>query len=351
MRQGIELAIEDWRAVLPGWTIEHVALDGGDAESGEPSSQVEASNARGAANDKSVFGYIGPYTSGAAMVSLPILNQAGLLQVLPVATWPGLTQSGWASEEPGRYYPTGSRHAVRLVPPDSAQARVAARKARELGAASALVLSDESDYSKGMVAAFQDEATRLGMTVVAGTNLSAATAEWTLPGKQVDMVFVAPSSLSMAERAGVIIAQDPPRIGVFATDVLLSDRLSEAARNTMEGWYVTFNGDPTPGGSQRFSEFAAKFHDRFGVPPSQSAINSYDVTAAVLETASQVGVDRHKILEAVLTGEYEAGVGGALAFEPGGDRQGGYLTLYRLVNGNFELLGEIEAPRNGPARP
>ncbi len=344
IRHGIDLAVEERRALLPGWTIDHVALDGGDDETGEPSSQVEASNARGAANDARVFAYIGPYTSGAAMVSLPILNRAGLLQALPVATWPGLTQSGWAQDEPDRYYPSGSRHAVRLMPPDSAQARVAATKARELGATSAVMLFDDSDYSKGMAAAFQDETAKLGITGVGTVSLVAPPADWITMVDQADIIFVAPSSLSIAYTAASMIAEHPPRLAVFTTDVLLNDRLSIEARSHMEGWYAIFNGDPTPGDPQRISEFAATFQDRFGVAPSQYAVNAYDVTAAVLETATDMGADRQKIRQAVLTGEYEAAMGGSLAFEPNGDKQGGVLAVYKLVNGDFELLEEIEAP-------
>lgn len=344
IRNGIDLAIEERRALLPGWTIQHIALNGGNDETGEPSSQVEASNAHGAAYDASVFAYIGPYTSGAAMVSLPILNQAGLLQALPVATWPGLTQSGWAQGEPGRYYPSGSRHAVRLMPPDSAQARVAAAKAQELGATNAVVLFDDSDYSKGMAAAFQDEAMRLGMTAGNAVGLTEYPPDWTRQVEQVDVVFIAPSSLSIAQAAAEQIARHTPRIGVFTTDLLLSDRLSEGARDHLEGWYVTFNGEALPGESARFTEFEARFQGRFGVPPSQYAVNAYDVTAAVLEAAANVGIDRQRILQEVLNGEYEVAVGRPLAFEPSGDREGGAIAMYRLVNGDFELLEKIEAP-------
>ncbi len=344
IRNAIDLAIDESRYLLPGWKIEHVALDGGDDETGETTAKVEAANARGAANDPSVFAYIGPYTSGAAMVSLPILNQAGLLQGLPVATWPGLTQTGWAHGEPERYYPTGTQTMVRLTPPDSAQARVAARKAHALGATTAVVVSDESDYSQGMADTFKDEAGRLGIEVLVMVNISQDPPNWTAASQPVDAIFFAPSSLSIAEAAAVQIGEHPPRIGVFSTDVLLSDRLSTTARRQMEGWYISFNGDLTPGEPDRFSAFARKFEDRFGVAPTQAAVNTYDLTAAVLDAASRVGVHRQKILEEVLAGRYEAGVGGPLSFNPNGDRQGGELTLYRLTNGEFQVLEEVPAP-------
>ncbi|MDQ3928431.1 MAG: hypothetical protein M3328_04695, partial [Chloroflexota bacterium] len=120
--------------------------------------------------------------------------------------------------------------------------------------------------------------------------------------------------------------------------------LPTTARRQMEGWYISFNGDLTPGEPSRSAAFARKFEDRFGVEPSQAAVNAYDLTAAVLGGASRVGVQRQKIHDAVLTCRYEAAVGGPLAFNPNGDRQGGELTLYRLTNEEFQVLEEVPAP-------
>ncbi|HEY0068683.1 MAG TPA: branched-chain amino acid ABC transporter substrate-binding protein [Chloroflexia bacterium] len=344
IRNGIDLAIDDKRSLLPGWRIEHIALDGGDDETGEWSAYDEAANARGAARDPSVVAYIGPYASGGAMVSLPILNQAGLLQALPVATWPGLTQPGWATGEPSRYYPTGKQTMVRLTPPDSAQARVAARKAKDMGASSALIVSDGSDYSNGMASAFKEEAEKLNVEVVGLLNVSASAEEWSSALAKTDVVFFAPSNLSSATSAASRIAEHPPSIGVFATDVLLSDRLFQQDRASMEGWYVTFNGDATPGGPGLFDDFAGRFEQRFSVRPSQYAANAYDVTAAILAAAARVGVDRGKILEEVLGGSYEEGVAGPLRFEANGDIRGGSLTLYRLLGGEYVRQEALAAP-------
>lgn len=344
IRDGIDLAIDDKRSLLLDWRIEHIALEDGDSETGEWSAQVEAANARGAARDPSVMAYIGPYTSGGAMVSLPILNQAGLLQALPVATWPGLTQPGWATGEPSRYYPTGAQTMVRLMPPDSAQARAAARKAKDLGAKAALIVSDGSDYSNGMASTFRDEAEKLGVEVVGILDVSAGADAWSNALAKADAVFLAPSNLTIATIAASRIAEHPPSVGVFATDVLLSDQLSQHDRARMEGWCIIYNGDATPGEPGRFEEFAQRFQGRFGVPPSQYAANAYDVTAAILEAASRVGVDREKILEQIVRGSYEEGVVGPLRFEANGDVRSGSLTLYRLLGGRYVQQEELAVP-------
>src|SRR5437868_2373201 len=78
--QAIDLAIEETAPVTSTLKIEHVALDGGAGESGDWTPERERANATLAVTDPSVVAYIGPYTSGATGISLPITNKAGLLQ-------------------------------------------------------------------------------------------------------------------------------------------------------------------------------------------------------------------------------------------------------------------------------
>lgn len=342
--RAIDLAIDETGLTLPGWRLEHLALDDGGDETGDWSARKEEANARAAARDPSVIAYIGPYTSGAAAISLPILNQAGLLQGLPIATWPGLTQAGWAAGEPERYYPTGVQTMVRLMPPDSTQALVASIKAHRLGAATALIVHDGSDYSLGMAAAFQGAAETLGIRVTGRANAGAGSEDWWSSVVEADVVFLAPSNLSVAAAAARGLATEPPRMAVFSTDVALSDQLSQEDRQLMEGWYVVFNGDATPGEPGRFEDFDRRFRARYGEQPSQYAANAYDLTAAVLEATRRVGPDRGKIATEVLSGTYEAAIRGPLRFAPNGDVQGGQLTLYRLSGGKFVVQEELAVP-------
>ncbi len=68
--------------------------------------------------------YIGEFNSDASEVSMPILNRAGVPQVSPASTYVGLTTSepGSLPGEPNRYFPTGRRTFLRIVPMDTLQA-------------------------------------------------------------------------------------------------------------------------------------------------------------------------------------------------------------------------------------
>jgi branched-chain amino acid transport system substrate-binding protein len=73
-------------------------------------------NARRAVEDASAVGYIGDLDSGATRISLPITNQADLVQVSPGSTAPDLTRRVSAELEPGRYRPSDEQTFARLVP-------------------------------------------------------------------------------------------------------------------------------------------------------------------------------------------------------------------------------------------
>jgi branched-chain amino acid transport system substrate-binding protein len=66
---------------------------------------------------------LGESNSGATAVSLPLLNDAGLLQISPSNTYVGLTRSEGADKgEPDKYYPSGKRTYGRIMPPDNVDA-------------------------------------------------------------------------------------------------------------------------------------------------------------------------------------------------------------------------------------
>jgi branched-chain amino acid transport system substrate-binding protein len=111
-----------------------------------------ASDARRAAEDPNTIAYIGEFNSGASAISIPILNEAGIPQVSPSNTYPGLTRDGPGTTrgEPDKYYPAGERTYVRVAPPDHLQAAaIAALLARE-GAKSVALAHDRDVYGSGM---------------------------------------------------------------------------------------------------------------------------------------------------------------------------------------------------------
>lgn len=126
VRRGMGLALTEAGGRAGGIRVVHRALNNA-AEGGWTPERV-AQNARRAVQDDTTALYLGELRSAASVLSMPILNEAGIPQISPAATGIGLVEGGPGAEEgePERYYPTGERHFVRLMPGDGAQARVQA---------------------------------------------------------------------------------------------------------------------------------------------------------------------------------------------------------------------------------
>lgn len=169
---GVQMAIDEAGASAGGFRVDFVPLN--DAIQREDGSwkwdpDVELANARRAVEDPDAMLYIGTYNSGAAKISIPVLNRVSMAMISPGNTYPGLTKPGTGSAgEPYIYYPLGVRNYFRVVPADDLQGAAAAAYAREIGARSVYVLDDTELYGKGIATVFAREARNLDLTVAGG---------------------------------------------------------------------------------------------------------------------------------------------------------------------------------------
>ncbi|TMC77962.1 MAG: branched-chain amino acid ABC transporter substrate-binding protein [Chloroflexi bacterium] len=159
----IRMALDEAGSQVGDFAIDYQALDDGDA-AGMWDTAMETTNAQNAAADLTVVAYLGPYNSGAARVSIPILCKAGLVMVSPSNTYPGLTKPGTgAADEPFRYYPTCKRNYARTIPSDDVQGMIAAGWAKTLGATKVYILYDDSPDGKAIGDAFRARASAVGL--------------------------------------------------------------------------------------------------------------------------------------------------------------------------------------------
>ena len=114
------------RACGGRFSIHYESWDDASAAAGDWDPAVETANARRAAADPSIIAYLGPFNSGAARLSIPILDQAGPLVMVSLGnTYAGLTKAiGALPGEPDVYYPAHIRNYVRLTTSDDVQGAV-----------------------------------------------------------------------------------------------------------------------------------------------------------------------------------------------------------------------------------
>jgi len=106
------------------YTIDYVSLDDATAAKGQWDADQEKANANKAVNDPDTAIYLGTLNSGAAKISIPILNQASIAMISPANTYPGLTRAAQGVTDPSEpevYYPNKVRNYFRVVTPDDVQ--------------------------------------------------------------------------------------------------------------------------------------------------------------------------------------------------------------------------------------
>jgi branched-chain amino acid transport system substrate-binding protein len=150
IESGIRLALHGTHLSVPGFRIRYEALDDSIVKRSRRGKipvfkgtgwnpQQTLKNAERAARQPQAVAYIGDLDSGATMLSLPILNEAGIAQLTPGSGYPGLTDSYakygiTQSGEPDKYYPQPStRTLLRLIPNDTVQASAALQVLRAGG--------------------------------------------------------------------------------------------------------------------------------------------------------------------------------------------------------------------------
>ncbi|MCL2419682.1 MAG: hypothetical protein FWD04_10340, partial [Conexibacteraceae bacterium] len=84
---GIKLALKQAGNKAGHYNISYTSLNDATAAAGQWTPEATSANARKAASDPKAVYYMGEFNSGAAEVSMPILNQAGLAQDSPANTY------------------------------------------------------------------------------------------------------------------------------------------------------------------------------------------------------------------------------------------------------------------------
>ena len=113
--------------------------------------------------DDAVLAMIGPFNSSVAQAEIPLTNDAGLAQISPATTNPGLTQGPPAARL--RTSHPGTNAFFRVCATDARQGLALARAARALALNKAFIIDDNETYGKGLADVFEMQFKKLGGTV------------------------------------------------------------------------------------------------------------------------------------------------------------------------------------------
>jgi branched-chain amino acid transport system substrate-binding protein len=345
----INMALDARGRQSGNYQIVYEAWDDASAARGMWDPDVEVKNAERAGADRTILVYLGPFNSGAASLSIPILNQAGLVMISPANTNPGLTKPGTGkADEPNKYYPTGVRNYTRVCPADDIQGAVGARWAKSLGFKSVFVLDDRQLYGKGIADVFAATAQQIGLKVLSREGLEEVSNYSNLAAKitaaQPDLVYF-----------GGITANHPARVlqalraagwkGTFmGADGILEQAFIQEGGADAEGVYVTFNGLPleelvrtSPEAQKWYEAYTAKF----SAEPESYGAYGYEaawVALAAIDRCVQAGtVTRQCVRDAIFaTKDFRGILGQTWSFDANGD------TTITTMSGNVVKDGDFE---------
>ena len=352
MVNGIKLALSQAGGKAGQWTVNYQSLDDSTAAAGKWDPGQTAANARKVATDPKAVFYIGEFNSGASEVSIPILNQAGIPQMSPANTYVGLTTNlpGSAPGEPQKYYPTGKRTYLRIVPIDSIQAAADLMAMKHSGCTKVAVANDKEAYGAGLATLLGLEKGYYGVNIVSNTGIDPTAPNFrsyasTVQGQGADCFFFA----GIVSNGAVQITKDVhsaiPTAKVFGGDGVCTDSYTNASKGGIpaaidpltECTVATQDLAAYPGGKQ----FLAAYQAKYGVSdPDPYAIYGYAVMNLALDTIKGLGAQgdsKSAVLNALFSMKADPSVLGTFGFNSNGDTTLKSYGLYK-VGSNGELL-------------
>ena len=342
---GIKLALSQAGNKAGSFTVNYQSLDDSTAAAGKWDPGQTAANARKVAGDPKAVYYMGEFNSGASEVSIPILNQAGVPMVSPANTYVGLTTNlpGSAPGEPQKYYPTGKRNYLRIVPIDSIQAAADLIAMKQAGCTKVAVANDKEAYGQGLATLLGLEKGFYGVTITSDTGIDPTSPNFrsyasTIQGQGADCFFFA----GIVSNGAVQITKDVhaalPKAKVFGGDgVCTSSYTSQKAGGVpaaidplMQCTVATQDLAAYPGGKDFLAAYKAKYGS---ANPDPYAIYGYEAMKLGLDTIAKLGAkgnDKAAVLAALFATTNRSSVLGTYGFDKNGDTTLKSYGLYKV---------------------
>jgi branched-chain amino acid transport system substrate-binding protein len=312
---------------------------------------VVSMNAKEAADDPRAIAYIGELDYGASAVSVPITNEAGVLQVSPSDGLTSLTRTplGRPRAGPERYYPEDERSFVRLVPADELVAESLMNDVRETGAASVAVLYDGEIHSRELGGILHALARRDGPEPVETTEYRGRVDE--IPDLVRDVAEDRPDVVLYAGIAGPgtgrILAQIDralPGVPVYATYGLLARDPEVPIPVAPASAYAL---GPIPPESELPSQgrrLLARLRETEGAEVARpEALYGYEAMRLVLDAIRAAGPDRARVIEeAIRIRERRHTPLGVYRVRATGEVETSSFALYALRDGRFAFERMLE---------
>jgi branched-chain amino acid transport system substrate-binding protein len=357
---GAKLALEQRGGKVGAFSIKYESLDDSTAQAaGWEPGQVSA-NARRAVQDDSAIAYIGEFNSGATAVSLPIINEAGMLQISPGNTAVGITSDEPGAEpgEPDKYYPTGQRTYARLLPKDTIQGAALVAVMKEEGCASAAMVNDREVYGAGLARNVELAAEEQGLEITGNDAIDKNAANYRSLSSNIaradpDCFVYTGITANNAVQLFKDVAVALPDAKLFGPEGIGETGFfdpdeggipTDVARRTL----LTIPGLAPEVYSPEGKKFLEDYRAAYDVEnPDRYAVYGYETMQLILDAIEQAGEngdDRAAVVEQVFATKDRKSVLGTYGIDENGDITLTPYGIYGIEGGKLVFDRTIEPP-------
>jgi branched-chain amino acid transport system substrate-binding protein len=361
--EGIRLALAEAKEEVrladgKTYKLQYVDMDDATAAAGQWTAEQETANANQAVKDPDVMIYIGTYNSGAAKISMPLLNRAKILMVSPANTAPGLTKPNVGErDEPKRYRPSGEVNYVRVVPTDDLQGPCGAEWAWDMGCRKCYILDDNEAYGKGIADLFEGHARKIGLEVLGRETIDFKSQEFSALMTKIrrlgpDIIYFGGTTQTKAGQ----VAKDMVKAGMTTCKMMGPDgtyelaMIESAGADVLNGRFFCTFGGLTPdkmtdtAGGKKFVEDFKKFYGR--EPAEAYALYGYECGRVALAAIQNAGMkDRAAICKAGRELKDFPGVIAKFSFDENGDTTLKDMSGIAVQNGKFVFAKALKVTK------
>ena len=359
MVEGIKLALEQRKGRAGQTKVTYTSLDDSTAQAGTWTPEATQANARRAAQDDAAIAYIGEFNSGASAISIPLLNEVPIPQISPSNTAVGLTtdEPGADEGEPDKYYPSGERHYLRIVPKDTIQGAALATVMRKDGCTTVYILNDKEVYGAGLARNIESSAGEQGLEVAGNEGIDPKAPNFRAQAAAIKssgadcFVFAGVTPNGAVQLYKDVFAALPDAKlygpdGVSNPEFFVPDEggVPDEVGSKTKVTVATLSPDQYPPDGQKFFDDYEERYDVSNVDPY--AIYGYEAMSLVLDTCEQLGPDcsdRQAMIDALFQTKGRESVLGTYDIDENGDTTITDYGVYGIEDGELVFDETVRA--------
>jgi branched-chain amino acid transport system substrate-binding protein len=359
MVDGIKLALKQANNKAGDVTVKYTSLDDSTAQAGTWTPEATSANARKVAQDDSAVAYIGEFNSGASAISIPILNEVPIAQVSPANTAVGLTSDEPGSDEgePEKYYPTGERHYLRIVPKDTIQGAALATLMKEDGCKNAYILNDKEVYGAGLARNIEAAAEAQDLDVLGNEGIDPKAPNFrsqaaNMKSEGTDCFVFSGITANGAVQLFKDVAAALPNAKMYGPDGVAESGFADPGEggipadvaSRVKVTVATLSPDQYPPEGQKFfTDFESTYNEE---NPDPYAIYGYEAMRLILDTCEELGsdcTDRQAMIDALHQVRDRSSVLGTYSIDENGDTTLTDYGVYSIEGGELQFDQTIKA--------